>query len=153
ATSVDGAFSCSGSANFTVVIGAITPVSFTFNCSTAPGGQGGIIVGGTTQVCANLDSVGASPLETEVGTPISLSATASAGSITPTFAWTATGGTFDNAASATPTYTCPATAGQQTITVVASPSGPSCTTVTTQSLTVTCDTLAPTFTNVYTSII
>jgi hypothetical protein len=153
ATSADGAFSCTGTASFNVTAGGITPISLTFNCSTAPPGQGGIVVTGTTQVCANLDSLGVSPTETAVGTPIALSATASAGSLPTTFAWTATAGTFDNATSATPTFTCPATPGPVTITVVVSPSAPSCPTVTTQSVTVSCTTLTPTFTNVYSSII
>jgi hypothetical protein len=148
ATSVDGAFACTGTASFTVTAGGITPISLTFTCSTAPLGQGGIVVVGTTQVCANLDSVGVSPLETAVNTPIALSATASAGSLPTSFAWTATAGTFDNASSATPTFTCPSTPGPVTITVVVSPSAPSCPTVTTQSVTVNCTTLTPTFTNV-----
>lgn len=153
ATSADGVFSCTGTASFTVTAGGITPISLTFTCSTAPGGQGGIVVVGTTQVCANLDSVGVSPLETAVNTPIALSATASAGTVPTTFAWSATAGTFNNAAIAAPTFTCPSTPGPVTITVVVSPSGPSCPTVTTQSVTVECTTLAPTFTNVYSSII
>ena len=85
--------------------------------------------------------------------PIALSATASAGTMTPTFAWTATAGTFDNASSATPMFTCPATPGPVVITVTASPSAPACPTTTSQSVTVTCDTLNPTFTNVYANII
>ncbi len=153
AKSVDNAFSCSGTASFNVTVGGITPVSLTLNCSTTPPGQGGIVVVGTTQVCANLDSIGVSPLETAVNGPISLSATASAGSLPTTFAWTATAGTFDNAASATPTFTCPSTPGPVTITVTVSPSAPSCPTVTTQSVTVNCTTLTPTFTNVYSTVI
>ena len=153
ASSTDGAFSCTGTANFAVTAGGLTPIMLVFNCSSAPGGQGGIVVVGTTQVCANLDSVGVSPLETAVNTPISLSATGSAGTLPVTFAWTATAGTFNNAASATPTFTCPSTPGPVTITVVVSPSAPSCPTVTTQSVTVECTTLPPTFTNVYSSVI
>jgi hypothetical protein len=108
---------------------------------------------GTTQICANLDSLGASPLETAVNTPISLSATASAGTVPVTFAWTATAGSFDSTTSATPVFTCPSTPGPVTITVTVSPGDPACNTVTTQSVTVTCDTLNPTFTNVYATII
>jgi hypothetical protein len=153
ATSVDGAFTCSGSAMFRVQPFVVTPVSLVLNCSTAPPGQGTIVVVGTTQVCTNLDSLGASPLETAVNTPISLSATASVGSLTPRFAWTASAGTFDNASSATPTFTCPATPGDVTITVTVSPGSPSCNTVTTQSVVVTCSAINPTFTNVYADII
>jgi hypothetical protein len=153
AASVDGAFSCTGSAGFNIASAAATPVGITLSCSTAAPGQGTIVVTGTTQICANLDSVSASPLETTVNGPIALSATASAGSITPTFAWTASAGTFDNPAIAAPTFTCPATPGPVTISVTASPSAPTCPNVTTQSVTVTCDAVTPTFTNVYTDII
>ena len=153
ATSVDGSFSCTGSANFSVTAGGTTAVNLTLNCSTAPGGNGTVVVGGTTQVCANLDAVGVSPLETAVGTPISLSATATAGSLTPTFLWTASAGSFDSTTSATPTFTCPQTPGMVSITVTVSPSASSCNTVFSQTVTVTCDLLNPTLTNVYATII
>jgi hypothetical protein len=153
AMSVDGAFACSGSAGFSVTARTTTTVGLTLSCSTAPAGQGTVVVNGTTQICANLDSLGASPLETAVNTQISLSATGSAGTIPTTFAWTATAGMFDSPSSATPTFTCPSTPGPVTITVTVSPSVPACSTVTTQNVVVTCDTLNPTFTNVYASII
>jgi hypothetical protein len=153
ASSVDSAFTCSGSAMFRVQPFLVTPVTLVLNCSTAPPQQGTIVVVGTTQVCTNLDSLGASPLETAVNTPISLSATASVGSLTPSFAWTASAGTFDNASIATPTFTCPATPGDVTITVTVSPGSPTCNTVTSQSVVVTCSTVNPTFTNVYANII
>ena len=153
ATSVDGSFSCSGSASFAVTAGSTTPVSLTLSCSTAPAGQGTIVVNGTTQICANLDSLSASPLETAVGTPIALAATGSAGTVPVTFTWTASAGSFDNAGSATQTFTCPTTPGPVTITVTASPSAAACPNVFSQSVTVTCDTLNATFTNVYATII
>lgn len=153
AVSVDGAFSCAGMAGFDITAGTSTPVSLTLTCSTASPGQGTVVVTGSTQICANLDSISAAPLETAVGTPIALSATASAGSLTPTFAWTATAGVFDNAASATPVFTCPATPGPVVITVTASPSAATCTNVFSQSVTVTCDAVDPTFTNIYADII
>ena len=92
------------------------------------------------------------PLETTVNSSIALSATATAGSLTPTFAWTATAGSFDNATSATPMFTCPATPATVTITLAVSPSAAGCTSAT-QSVDVTCDTLIPTFTNVYANVI
>lgn len=153
ATSVDGAFTCTGSAGFNISAGATSLVSLILSCSTAPAGQGTVVVGGTTQICANLDSVSASPLETEVNTPISLAATGSAGSVPVTFSWTASAGAFDNALSATPVFTCPSTPGPVTISVTVFPSSATCTTITTQSVTVTCDTLNPTFTNVYATIL
>lgn len=153
AVSIDNLFTCSGSASFNISTGATSLVALTLNCAVPPAGQGTVVVGGTTQVCANLDSISASPLETAVNTPIALAATGSAGPVPVTFAWTATAGTFDNVLSATPVFTCPATPGPVTISVTVFPSAASCTTITTQSVTVTCDTLNPTFTNVYSTII
>ncbi len=153
ATSVDGSFNCGGSATFDVTGGATTSVGITLNCITAGSNNGTVVINGTTQICANIDSLSVSPLETTVNNSIALAATASAGSTTPTFAWTASAGTFDNAASATPVFTCPPTPGSVTITVSAAPAGNTCPTSTTRSVTVTCDTLNPTFTNVYTNII
>jgi len=153
AVSVDGSFTCTGAAGFAITAGTSTPVNLTLNCSTASAGQGTVVVNGTTQICANLDSLSAAPLETAVNTTISLAATASVGSLTPTFAWTATAGTFSDAASATPVFTCPATPGPVVISVTASPSATSCNTVFSRSVTVTCDAVAPTFTNLYAGII
>jgi hypothetical protein len=153
ATSVDGAFTCAGMAGFDITAGVSTPVALTLTCSTASPGQGTVVVTGTTQICANLDSISAAPLETAVNTPIALSATASAGTLTPTFAWTATAGTFDNAASATPVFTCPATPGPVVITVTASPSATTCPNTFARSVPVTCDAVNPTFTNIYANLI
>ena len=153
ATSVDNAFTCAGSAAFDISAGAISLVGLTLNCSTAPANQGTVVVGGTTQICANLDSVSASPLETAVNTPIALAATGSAGSLPVSFSWTASAGTFDNALIATPVFTCPSTPGPVTISVTVFPSAATCNTLTTQSVTVNCDTLNPTFTNVYSTIL
>jgi hypothetical protein len=152
ATSADGSFSCTGSAGFQVTTGVTTIVNLTLSCSSAAG-QGQVVVIGTTQICANLDSLGASPLETTVGNPIMLTASSSAGTLATGVVWTATAGTFDNPASATPTFTCPATPGPVTITATAQPSAPGCPNTTSQSVTVTCDTVDPTFTNVYNDII
>jgi hypothetical protein len=155
AMSVDGEFTCSGSAGFSVSALAITPVSLQLYCSAAPPDEGSVVVTGTTQVCATLSSLGASPLETAVNTSISLSATGSAGTLPVSYTWTATAGTFDNPQSVAPTFTCPATPGPVVISVTVYPSAPSCNTVTTRSVTVTCSAVgpAPTFTNVYTMII
>ena len=153
ATSVDGSFSCAGSATFDVTAGATTSVGIALACTTAGSNKGTVVVNGTTQICANIDSLSVSPLETTVNSPIALAVTATAGSTTPTFAWTASAGTFDNATSATPVFTCPPTPGSITITVSTSPAGSACPTTTSRSVTVTCDTLNPTFTNVYASII
>jgi hypothetical protein len=173
ATSVDGAFTCAGSAGFDISAGATSLVSLILNCSTAPANQGTVVVGGTTQICANLDSISASPLETAVNTPVAaratgsagalpvsfswtavaLAATGSAGALPVSFSWTASAGTFDNALIATPVFTCPSTPGPVTISVTVFPSALTCNTITTRSVTVTCDTLNPTFTNVFSTIL
>jgi hypothetical protein len=152
-TSVDATIACSGSADFSVVPGATTAVNLNLICTGGAADAGTIVVNGSTQVCANINSISVFPLETTVDSTVALSATASAGSIPPTFAWTATAGTFDNASSATPIFTCPATPSLVTITLNVSPSAPICTTTTSQSVEVTCDALNPTFTNVYANVI
>jgi len=153
AMSADGGFACSGAASFAVVAGMTSTVAVTLTCTANGNGSGTVVVGGTTEVCATITSLTVLPLETTVGNPIMLSATANAGPVTtPTFAWSAPAGSFDNAASATPTFTCPTTPGPVLITLNVSPGGAGCPT-STRSVEVTCDTLNPTFTNVYANVI
>ena len=152
AATVGGAFSCAGSSPFTVTAGMTTGVAVTLACTPAAPGSGSVAVTGTTVICPSVTAVSAAPLETAVNATIALSATASASASTPTFAWTATAGSFDNPTSATPVFTCPATPGTVTLTVSVGPSDPACTS-SSSSLAVTCDTLAPTFANVYANII
>jgi len=153
AMSVGGTFSCSGTSSFDVTAGATTHVGIVLTCSPTGGGGGTIVVDGTTVICANIDSISVFPLETTVGHPIALVATASAGGVATSFAWTAPAGTFDNPGSATPTFTCPAAPQMVDITLTVSPGVPQCPTTTSRTVTVTCDTLNPTFTNVYASVI
>jgi hypothetical protein len=155
ARSVDGAFDCAGSAEFEVLAHATTPVSVALYCSAAGSGTGTVTVTGTTQICATLTALEASPLETSVNSPIALSATGAAGALPVSYTWTATAGAFDNADSETPTFTCPATPGPVTISVTVFPSAPGCDTVASQSVTVTCSAVGapPTFTSVYRTII
>jgi hypothetical protein len=152
ATTVGGAFTCAGSATFNVGAGMTTAVSLTLTCQANGNGSGTVVVSGTTAVCATITGLSVLPLETTVNSTIALSATATAGTLTPTFAWTATAGTFDNAAIASPVFTCPATAGTVTITLAVSPTAAGCASAT-QSVDVVCDTLNPTFTNVYANVI
>src|SRR5262245_17147315 len=109
ATTVDGAFSCAGSIGFSVAAGAISPVMLTLTCVANGNGSGTVVIDASTAVCATITSLSVFPLETTVNSSIALAATATAGAVTPVYAWTATAGTFDNAASATPMFTCPAT--------------------------------------------
>ena len=152
ATTVGGAFTCSGSTMFNVNAGMTTAVSLVLTCQANGNGSGTVVVSGTTAVCATITGLSVLPLETTVNSTIALSATATAGTVTPTFAWTATAGSFDNAASATPVFTCPATAQTVTITLNVSPTAAGCTSAT-QSVDVVCDTLNATFTNVYANVI
>jgi len=152
AMTVDGAFSCAGSAGFSVAAGMTNPVMLTLTCVANGNGSGAVVIDASTAVCATITSLSVLPLETTVNNSISLAATATAGALTPVYAWTATAGIFDNPASASPMFTCPATPAIVTITLAVSPSVPGCTSAV-QTVEVTCDTLNPTFTNVYANII
>jgi mono/diheme cytochrome c family protein len=151
-TSVGGAFSCAGSVGFAVAAGMINPVAVALTCTAVAPGTGTVVVSGTTAVCATITELSAFPLETTVNGSVALAATATAGSLTPTFAWTATAGSFDNPAIAAPMFTCPATPALVTVTLAVSPTAPGCTSAT-QSVEINCDTLIPTFTNVYANVI
>src|SRR5207244_5252844 len=70
ATSVDGTITCSGSADFAVSAGATTGVNLTLVCVGKTPESGTIVVNGSTQVCANINSVSGFPLETTVAPPI-----------------------------------------------------------------------------------
>jgi hypothetical protein len=152
ARSVDGVYTCAGSSPFAITARTTTGVPVTLSCNPGAGNSGSVVVNGTTVVCAAITSLSAAPLEAAVGGTVSLTATATAGAVAPTFSWTATAGSFDNAAAPGPVFTCPATPGDVTITLNVSPSGPNCA-LATGTLTVTCNTLAPTFTNVYTNVL
>jgi hypothetical protein len=149
-TSVDGSLTCSGSATFTVALGAPIRVDVTLACSRPPR-NGSIEVSGTTQICATIDSLDVSSLEAGLGAPVALSVSAS-GATAPTFAWTASAGTFNDPASASPTFTCPATPGVVTVNVAATPGGASCPS-STASVEIDCQPLPPTFTNVYSEVL
>jgi hypothetical protein len=152
ASSVGGAFSCAGSVGFAVAGGMTSPVAVALTCTANGNGAGTVVVSGTTAVCATITELSAFPLETTVNGSVALAATATAGPLTPTFAWTATAGSFDNPAIAAPMFTCPATPAIVTVTLAVSPSAPGCASAT-QSVEITCDTLIPTFTNVYANVL
>jgi hypothetical protein len=153
ASSTDGSLTCTGSATFAITPNMTADVQVTLYCSPATPDAGAAAITATTQVCASIDSLVASPTETSLGGTVSLSATASAGSAAASYAWTASAGSFSNPASASTVFTCPTTAGPVTVTLTVSPGAAGCTTNTTESVTVTCDALDPTFTNVYANII
>jgi hypothetical protein len=153
ATSTDRSVTCNGAANFSIAAGVTSLVPVTLYCIGGVADAGNAAVTATTQVCANINSLGASPTETSLGESVSLSAAASAGNAPVSYAWTSTAGSFDNPSSATPVFTCPNTPVTATVTLTVSPSATGCPTNTTESVAITCDALDPTFTNVYSDVI
>jgi hypothetical protein len=153
AQTADGSLTCSGSAPFAVASNSTTAVHLALYCSGAAPDAGSAAFTATTQVCANVNSLSASPTEASPGSAISLAATASAGSVPVVFAWTATAGTFSDPTVAAPVFTCPAAPAQVTVTVTVSPSAAGCATQTSDSVAIDCDALDPTFTNVYADVI
>jgi hypothetical protein len=133
ATTSDGE-TCTGSTTFSVAAGAITAATVPLSCGTAST-TGGVRVGTEINRCAIVTSLSALPLSAEVGSTISLSATASAAGAT--FAWSATSGSFATPAAASTTYSCPS-AGSHTITVSVTGGGSACTTADTDTVTVEC---------------
>jgi hypothetical protein len=74
ATTVGGALSCLGSASFSVIAGIVDRINVSLVCSPAPRNTGSIVINGSTQICANIDSIDVSPLETTVNSTINFSA-------------------------------------------------------------------------------
>lgn len=133
ATSVDMVVTCVGSATFDVVAAAQTDVNIDMQCSAGET-RGEVEVNGTFNLCPTLTSWIAAPLTVSTSGEIAVSATASdttTDGTTPdtlTFAWTATGGSFDAPDAAATNFNC-STPGNQTLTVTvtdSSPGGSSC---------------------------
>jgi hypothetical protein len=129
AASVDGGIDCSGSAAFTVMPQATTTVQVQLVCISAAAGHTAMI-GGSSFDCAAWNSVSASPNVIAVGSPISLSATASGpvpGNLT--YTWSAPSGSFTAPTSADTNFVC-SVPGQVNITLVvgdgAVPEGSTC---------------------------
>ncbi|HVU49499.1 MAG TPA: hypothetical protein VHL80_02370 [Polyangia bacterium] len=117
--------SCMGTSSaFNVVAGQSVPVSVNLQCDVSPGDGGvlgSVVVSGAIvpgDHCPTLASYFISPQGTMGSTPIDVTVTGadSDPGDTLTYAWTASSGTFANAAVATTEYTCGAT-GMQTLTV------------------------------------
>jgi hypothetical protein len=147
AMSVDGGIDCEGSASFAVVARATTQVDVQLACTAAGAGQT-TVVNGTSFDCAAWNSVSASPNETAVGTPVSLSATAT-GPIPAnlTYRWSAPSGQFTAPTAANTNFVC-STPGPVNVTLVvgdgAVPEGSTCNpALDTDVITVTCTGTAP----------
>jgi len=117
--------SCAGNANFDIVAANTTAVAVLLQCQLTTA-DGDLVVDGTFNYCPQITSLTVAPLSSGLGTPIVLTSTATDADADPvTFAWTATAGTFANAAAASTTYVCTAV-GSQTLTLTVS-DGSGCT--------------------------
>lgn len=107
ATGVYGT-TCSGTAEFAVTAGEITPVDVVVRCSQARR-RGGVQVNGELSVCPEIDELNVTPSEVTVGSHLTLSAVA-VDTDTPseslTFTWSAPYGEFSSNEGATTSYTC-----------------------------------------------
>ncbi len=122
ATSEDGEVSCSGSAEFGVMVNAATGVMVRLRCKV-PAGTGAVRVNGKFNICAKLIKAVAAPLQTSVGNDIALTAGASdLDGNAVEYMWTGTGGTIDDPNAPSTTYTC-GVPGMHTVTVTVSDEG------------------------------
>jgi hypothetical protein len=123
AVSTDMSTTCGGQATFNIVAKQTTSVTVVLQCSGNNSGR--VQVNGVW--CPELTAYSASPLAVGVGGTIDVSASAlnldPSSDATPTFAWTATAGSFASASAAMTKYNC-SSAGSQTITIKVSASSP-----------------------------
>ena len=106
ATSVDGETSCDGEATFAVATGQATGVMVTLHCEGPPV-LGAVRVDGTLNVCARLDKVVVSPLQTSQGATVQVRASGSdEEGDAVAYRWTAEGGSFANPSNAETTLKC-----------------------------------------------
>jgi hypothetical protein len=147
AQATDGGLSCAGTAAFAVHAHAITQVAVQMACNIAPSG-GQTTVNGTSFDCAAWNSVAASPVETAIGTPVALMASATGPVPTNlTYAWSAPSGFFGSATAASTSFTCTAP-GPVTVTLVVGdgpvPAGSTCNpALDTDTVTITCTGTVP----------
>jgi len=119
ATDVTGNTSCTGTATFDVTAGTTNGVNVPLVCGTVTT-RGNTRFNGTFNTCPEIAQLAVAPLQLDVGGKINVSAGATdVDGNTLTYAWTATGGTFDAATAATTQYNCTA-AGPQTLTITVS---------------------------------
>jgi hypothetical protein len=116
ATSADGETACQGSAAFDIRARQVTTVMVMLNCTTLPR-FGSARVDGSFNVCADLQKVVISPLETSVGSEIDvLAVAADLEDDSVEYHWTSTSGSFANPHASQTTFVCEE-AGVQTITI------------------------------------
>ena len=120
ATLSDAVTACVGSASFAVAARVTTSVSIHLLCHEPPR-TGGVLIGGTVNICPRVDAVSANPAEVMVGGTIALGGAAHDTDQAPAplaLQWSASAGTISDAAVATPTFTC-TTAGVATVALTA----------------------------------
>jgi hypothetical protein len=108
ATASDGVTACAGSASFNVTAHATTPVTVNLTCHQ-PAHTGSVLLNGTLNVCPVSDGISSNPSEVLVGSTLALSVLAhdaDSGPAALAYHWSASSGTFSDAASATPTFKC-----------------------------------------------
>jgi len=121
AASTDGITTCQGSATFNVSARATTLVTVHLACHQVSG-NGSVGIGADLNVCPVIDAVSVNPGEVPVGASVALTSAAhdpDSGPQPLSYQWTATSGSFDNAASQNPAFTCSAV-GVSTLTLTVS---------------------------------
>lgn len=142
--SPDAGIECSGSATFDVATHAVTHVAVQLDCSSSGTGGHGTNVNGMLFNCAAWSTVTASPLETTVGSSVSVAATGTGPDPTLlSFAWSAPSGSFSAPDGAASNFTC-TQVGPVVVTVTVGdgpiPDGSTCNPAqNTNSFTVMCD--------------
>jgi phospholipase C len=138
-TSSDGSTQCGGSATFSVTAHGTTAVSLTLDCRQ-PSTTGSISVTGTFNICPAIQSISANPGEVLAGSSTMISSVAvdpDDGPSPLSYHWTATSGSFSDAASPNPAYTC-TTSGLATLTLMVSDGDPQASCADSGTVQVTC---------------
>jgi len=139
ATSTDGQTNCAGQGTFDVAAHTTAKVKVNLACHQSTH-TGSIAVNGVLNICPVIDGLSAMPTDVVVGAPLALSIQAhdsDAGPSTLAYQWTATSGTFDDAALPAPTFTCTAP-GTTTLKVSVSDGDPTAGCADTATVDVTC---------------
>ena len=130
---------CSGSAGFAVVAHTTTNVMVNLSCDEPPR-TGSVTFNGALNVCPRLTGLNSSPAQAAVGKGVAIGANwadPDGGPSPLTFKWTATSGTFDNAASAATKFVC-LSVGTATLTLTVSDGDPAPACAATASIQVNC---------------